>query len=212
MASRMTSTIASCLRAKSISGFGVCGAVEMVLGQRPCWKAAKRLRVWWKSGMVSMQPLAGQVHQAKLWNSPKARPASKACCGRLHRLERLRPPPRTRTCARTPRRHSDNDDWPSRVGMTISERRVMSSGVLGLELVADMRGHPHDVLHQRRRVLEDVLVDLLVDVADARAALVVGGGVGFVDMADLAGSRRGGSRRKSGTASRSAEVLFPRRP
>ena len=35
------------------------------------------------------------------------------------------------------------------------------------------------------RVLEDVLVDLLVDVADPRAALVVSGGVGLVDVADL---------------------------
>ena len=34
--------------------------------------------------------------------------------------------------------------------------------------------------------LEDVLVDLLVDVADARAALIVGRGVGLVDVADFA--------------------------
>ena len=57
--------------------------------------------------------------------------------------------------------------------------------VLGFEPLADVGGDPHDVLHHRRRVLEDVPVDLLVDVADPHAALVVGGGVGFVDVPDL---------------------------
>jgi hypothetical protein len=48
-----------------------------------------------------------------------------------------------------------------------------------------MRRDPHDVLHHRRWVLEDVLIDLLVDVSDPHAALVVSGGIGFVDVPDL---------------------------
>ena len=48
-----------------------------------------------------------------------------------------------------------------------------------------MRGDPHDVFHHRRRVLEHVLIDLLVDVSDPHAALVVCGGIGFVDVPDL---------------------------
>ena len=39
-----------------------------------------------------------------------------------------------------------------------------------------------DVFHQRRRVLKDLVVNALEDVADGRAALVEDGGVGIVDM------------------------------
>ena len=50
-----------------------------------------------------------------------------------------------------------------------------------------MAGDAHDILHDRSGVFEDGVVDFLVDVADAHAALVVSGGIGFVDVADLAG-------------------------
>ncbi len=63
----------------------------------------------------------------------------------------------------------------------------MSSVVLRFELVADMGGDPHEVLHEFRRVFKDGFVDLLVDVADAGATLVVGCGIGLVDMADFEG-------------------------
>ena len=59
--------------------------------------------------------------------------------------------------------------------MTTSDRRVMIAVVLCLQLLADVRGDSHDVLHHRDRVLEDVLVDLLVDVTHSSATLVVGG-------------------------------------
>jgi len=54
------------------------------------------------------------------------------------------------------------------------------------QLAPDVCRHPHDIVHHSRRIPEDSLVYLLVDVADQHAALVVGGGVGFVDVADLA--------------------------
>ena len=58
-------------------------------------------------------------------------------------------------------------------------------GAGGFELAPDMRRNAHDVLHHGDRILENPLVDFLVDVADAHPALIVGGGVGFVDVADL---------------------------
>jgi hypothetical protein len=46
-------------------------------------------------------------------------------------------------------------------------------------------GDAGDVLHYRERVFENAFIDLLVDVPNACAALVVRGGVSFVDVTDL---------------------------
>ena len=54
------------------------------------------------------------------------------------------------------------------------------------QFLADVSGDAHDVVHHGVRILEHALVDLLVDVTDAHPGLVVGGGVGLVDMPDLA--------------------------
>jgi hypothetical protein len=48
-------------------------------------------------------------------------------------------------------------------------------------------GDAHDVFHHRQWLLEHTLVDLLMDVTHAHSALIVGGRVGFVDVADLQG-------------------------
>lgn len=80
---------------------------------------------------------------------------------------------------------------PDVVGLTVARRDddERTAGDVararGLELAAEMRGDAHDVFHHRQRFLEHVPVDLLVDVAHAHPALVVGGGIGFVDVADL---------------------------
>ena len=146
----------------------------------------KRFRVWWKCRDGFVQPLAGQIHQQAL-EFAEGPAGLKGLIRRLHRFEGLhafdehkRAPVFAIAAAvdATGRRGS---------GMTMSERRVMSRASCGFKFAADVRGDAHDVLHHRGRVLEDVLVDLLVDVADAHAALVVGGGVGFVDVADLEG-------------------------
>src|SRR2546423_1896247 len=57
--------------------------------------------------------------------------------------------------------------------------------VLGFELFAQMNGDARHVLHHGERIFENAFVDLLMDVTNARAALVVSGGVGFVDVSDL---------------------------
>ena len=49
-----------------------------------------------------------------------------------------------------------------------------------------VRSHADEVIHQRLRVLEHMRVDPLVDIAHLHAALVVGGDVGLVDVANLA--------------------------
>jgi hypothetical protein len=49
--------------------------------------------------------------------------------------------------------------------------------------------HTHNVVHHSHGIFKHGLIDLLVDVTNENAALVVGGGVGFVDMADFAGFR-----------------------
>ena len=50
-----------------------------------------------------------------------------------------------------------------------------------------MAGDADDIAHDGLGVREDGTVDLLMDVADAGAALVVAGGIGFVDVTDFAG-------------------------
>ena len=59
--------------------------------------------------------------------------------------------------------------------------------VAGLELFPEVAGDAHEVLHDAGGVPEDGAVELLMDVTDAGAALIVGGGVGLVDVADLQG-------------------------
>src|SRR6266853_979899 len=48
-----------------------------------------------------------------------------------------------------------------------------------------MRVTTHNILHHRRRIFKYVPVDLLMDVPNAGPALVVGGGIGFIDVADF---------------------------
>src|SRR5882724_1465497 len=52
-----------------------------------------------------------------------------------------------------------------------------------------MSRDPGHVLHYRGGVFEYRLVDFLVDVTNARAALIVGGSVSLVDVSDLKGLR-----------------------
>ena len=59
--------------------------------------------------------------------------------------------------------------------------------VLRLQLFQDVGSDSGHIAHHRARVFEYVFVDLLMDVADARAALAVRGGIGFVDVADFEG-------------------------
>ena len=51
---------------------------------------------------------------------------------------------------------------------------------------AQMGGHPQQIFHHSSRVFEDVVIDALMDVAHLGAALIVGSGVGFVDMSYFA--------------------------
>src|SRR6266496_4340379 len=50
-----------------------------------------------------------------------------------------------------------------------------------------MRGYPHDILHHCHRVLKDIPVNLLMNIANPGPTLVISGGVGFIDVADLQG-------------------------
>jgi hypothetical protein len=52
-------------------------------------------------------------------------------------------------------------------------------------LLANVSRDAHYILHHGGRILEDVSVNLLVDVTDTRAALIVGGRVCLVDVADF---------------------------
>ena len=66
------------------------------------------------------------------------------------------------------------------------ERAAREVGsVRSFELATDVRGDAHDVLHHGHGILEHAFVDLLMDVANARAALIIRGGIGFVDVSDL---------------------------
>ena len=163
--------------------FGVLGPIVMVFGQG-LEEGGKAF-----AGMVEVgdgldEPIAGEVHQVKLELAEGAS-GLEGLLRRLHRFEGLRPFHEHKGAPVFARRHSDNGSCPSRVGMTIRRAAGDVLGGLRFELVADMRGDPHEVFHQLRRVLEDMLVDLLVNVADARAALVVGCRIGLVDVADL---------------------------
>jgi hypothetical protein len=59
--------------------------------------------------------------------------------------------------------------------------------VLGFESFAQVGGHAHEVFHHCGWILKNPAIYFLMNVADPRAALVVGGGVSFVDVTDLEG-------------------------
>ena len=60
-------------------------------------------------------------------------------------------------------------------------------GAPRFKLRADVAGDAHEVLHHGEGVTEDMPIELLVQVADARAPLVEGGEPGFVNVPELEG-------------------------
>lgn len=61
----------------------------------------------------------------------------------------------------------------------------MIADVLLFQLFANVIRDAGHIIHYRRRIFENVSVYLLMDVTDPRATLAIGGGVGFVDVADF---------------------------
>ena len=55
------------------------------------------------------------------------------------------------------------------------------------EFAAEVRGYAVKIVHDARGILEHLMIDALMDVADWRSALIVSGGVRFIDVANLAG-------------------------
>ena len=136
-----------------------------------------------ESGDGFVEPFAGQVHQQVLEFAESAA-RLKGLFGRLHRLVRLHAfdeherPPIVAVFA-------DVITLPV-AGRYDDERAARDvAGVRRFQPPADVRGHPHHVFHHRDGFFEHAPVDFLVDVTDPHSALVVGRGVGFVNVTDL---------------------------
>src|ERR1051326_1517178 len=63
----------------------------------------------------------------------------------------------------------------------------MVAQIFRFELFANVRRDAHDVIHHRVGILEDISVNLLMDVTNARSALAVSRGIGLVDVTDFKG-------------------------
>lgn len=130
------------------------------------------------------EPFAGQIDEQLLKLAERAARLERLLRG-LHRLER-------------PQALDENKSAPAFARFRAVERTTVArgndgeraardvGGPGGLQLGPQMCRDAEDIVHHAVRVFEDGRVDFLVDVAHRHAALVVGGDVGFVDVADLA--------------------------
>src|SRR5690606_21140503 len=105
---------------------------------------------------------------------------------RLDRLKRLHPFYKNESAPEIAIRIAEESVTLARRNDREGTARDVVSPLL-FQFPAEMSGDTHDVVHNSVRFFKDVLVDLLMNVTDRCPALVVGGGIGFVDMAYLAG-------------------------
>jgi hypothetical protein len=64
-------------------------------------------------------------------------------------------------------------------------KEIRAIRVLGKRFALRASSNPHDVLYHHHRVAKEIVIEFLVEIADARAALVVRAGVSLVDVAYL---------------------------
>ena len=146
-------------------------------------KAAKRLGVLWKSGIVSCNRGARQVGQQAL-EPPEGLGRLVGLLRRFHGVvgpgvldEDVSPPAVALGI---------DVEHPPVAGRHQREGPPRDVGLAG-QLGAEVFGHALDIFHQPHGVLEDVLVDPLMNVTDCRSALAIGGGIGIVDMPGAVG-------------------------
>ena len=136
-----------------------------------------------KGGNRFCQPPARQIHEQTLELAERA-PRLERLRWRLHRLKSSRALDKNK---RAPEFAVTSDVVRFAISRRDDDERATRHvwRVGRFKLASDVRRDTHEILHHGSRFFENSLVDLLMNVTNARAALIVRGRIGFVDVSNL---------------------------